>query len=139
GFQVLSLGTILVLLVIGGALLVWRLRSQWISLYETAQAVDRAHGLPDTVSTAWHYSQAGTLSELRQTHLQPLIERQHADAVEALATHSAGEAFPLQFSRVHLAALVVCGISFALFGYRYMQSESLDLSSQLATLRIPFI
>jgi len=139
GVQVLSLGAVLLLTLLGAALLVWRLRSQWISLYETAQAVDRAYGLPDTVSTAWFFSQSGALSELRQEHLEPLIERQCNEAVYALAANSASDAFPLQLSKVHLAALVVCGVAFSLFGYRYMQSESLDLSDQLATLRIPFI
>jgi|GEM_PF-1984684 len=139
GIQVLSLPAIAALVAVGIGLVIWRLRSQRIDLYQTAQAMDRSFGLPDTLSTAWHFGQQASFSDVRQAQLEPLITRQQDEALRALSAHQTGEAFPLKFSRVHLAALVVCTIAVGLFAYRYLQSESLDLQNQLASLHVPFI
>ncbi|MCW5964384.1 MAG: hypothetical protein KIT83_10125 [Bryobacterales bacterium] len=139
GAQVLSAVAVVLLAGAGTVFLAWRLRTQWLDVYRTAQELDRTWGLPDTLSTACHYEQSQLMSDARLAHLGPLIERQQQDAVEVLRSNTVHDAFPLHLGRVHLVALLVCTAAFALFGYRYFQSESLDLRDQLASLRIPFI
>lgn len=139
GVQVISAGVVLALGLLALALLAWRLHAQRLSTYQTAQEIDRAWGLPDTLSTSFHYEQSVMLSDVRLAHLQPLIQRQHQDAAAALQARDIGEAFPVRLARAHLVALLICTVAFALFGYRYFQSEQLDLNDQLAALHIPFL
>lgn len=139
GAQVLSMLTAGLLAAAGFAYLVWRLRQEWLDVYRTAQELDRAWGLADTLSTACHYEQSASMSDERLARLRPLIERQHQDAAEALRAHRVEEAFAFRMGRVHVLALLVCTVAFALFGYRYFQTAQLELSDQLAALHIPFI
>ncbi len=139
GAQVLSLIAAALLSAVGLLWLYFRLRGQWLDPYRTAQELDRRWELPDTLSTACHYRETQVLSDARLAHLRPLLERQQHDARAVLESRQVADAFPLSISRVHLTALLVCAVAFAMFAYRYFQTDQLDLRDQLAALHIPFI
>jgi hypothetical protein len=139
GVQVLATPVVLALVAAGVVLAAFRLRHQWLTIYETAQELDRAWELPDTLSTSFFCYAESVHSDERLAHLRPLIQRQHDDANSAIHDHDGLNAFPLHLARVHLVAFVLFGLAIGLFAYRYMQSEALDLNSQLATLHVPFV
>lgn len=139
GVQVLSAVPLLAIGLGGISWMAWRVRRQWLSPYETAQALDRRFALPDTLSTAWHFSHLEEDVSPRLERIRPLIERQQEEAAEALRQISPSEAFPFELGRSHLAALLLCMAALGLFGYRYFSSEDLNFREQLASLHIPFI
>nr|MCU0229038.1 hypothetical protein [Bryobacterales bacterium] len=139
GAQVLSWMAAVLLMVVGMGWLVLRLRGEWLDVYQTAQELDHSWGLPDTLSTACHYQRSHAFSDARLAHLRPLLDRQQQDATAVLEQRQIADAFPLRLGRVHLAALLICTVAVALFGYRYFQTTRLDLRDQLASLHIPFI
>lgn len=139
GAQVLSVATLLLLPLLAIGWVAWRLRRQWFNAYETAQALDRRFGFPDTLSTAWHFEHIETADSPGLERLRPVIERQRADAASALEQISVSEAFPFHLGRSHLAALILCALAVGLFGYRYFSAESLNFGEQLASLHIPFV
>ena len=137
--QVLSIVPLLALGLGGAGWVAWRIHRNWLNAYETAQTLDRRFALPDTISTAWHFSHLGEEAPARLERIQPLIERQRQEATEALDRVSIAEAFPMELGRVHLAALLLCIIAVALFSYRYFASDNLNFQKQLSSLHIPFI
>ncbi|MCZ2155927.1 MAG: hypothetical protein LC114_18830, partial [Bryobacterales bacterium] len=109
-----------------------------------AQLLDRRFHYPDTISTAWYFTRPELADPDRPEafhveRIEPLIDRQRRQAEELLEQISLREAFPLELSRVHLAALVLVIAAIALFGYRYYSSNALDFRRQLASLHIPFV
>jgi hypothetical protein len=138
GAQVLATPVLVLLALLGIGIATIRVRRHWLTIYETAQELDRTWRLPDTLSTSFYCYAGVQQSDERLSHLQPLIERQHQDAARAVHEHGGANAFPVQLARIHLVALVLFAVAVGLFAYRYMQSEELDLDGQLASLHVPF-
>jgi hypothetical protein len=102
----------------------YRFRQQVPTNYTLARELDERLALPDTLSTAYHFTAASAPSEdARQWQLA--VADQAARGVDAGAT------LPLEVKRItYVAALVVTGFA-GLIGLRYGFQDRLDLSSPM--------
>ena len=137
---VLAMGGGILLLILGTQILDWywpallfvgALAYGWYrygrtlpSDYTVAQRLDVGLGLPDTISTAFHFATAAAPNE-------DFRQRQRALADEAARQYQADQAIPWRLTRYSYAAAVM----FAMFGglmlYRYAMERRLDLSRPL--------
>ena len=101
----------------------WR---QLPSDYRIAQLLDQRLALPDTLSTAFHFAQAGAKASSEQLRL---LQRDQAEqsALEA----DVKSALPWRFSRLSTAAGLLGLVFASLMLYRYGTQSNLDLSRPL--------
>lgn len=94
--------------------------------YRVAQLLDERLALPDTLSTAWHFTQAPAGAA------EPgMRELQRDRAAQAAQQADAALAIPYRASRMTMVALGTLGVFSALMLYRYGSQSRLDLSQPL--------
>lgn len=89
--------------------------------YTVAQRLDVGLGLPDTISTAFHFATAKTGNE-------GFRERQRALADETARSYRAEQAIPWRLTRYSYAAVAFAAVFGGLMMYRYAMERRLDLS-----------
>jgi hypothetical protein len=143
-----ALGAFLLVLLVGSALLDWRLclivfagvlgwklwpLRRLPTLYRVAQRLDRTLGFPDTLSTAWFFSRATgrRASEAMKEALQQLAE-------ERSRTVDVRHAVPIEAPRAFRSAVLLAVAAAALLGVRFSRYGTLDLEPPVARVMLAF-
>ncbi len=143
-----ALGAFLLVLLVGAALLDWRLclilfagvlgwklwpLRRLPPLYAVAQRVDRNLGLPDTLSTAWFFSRASRphASAAMKETLRRLAE-------EVSRTVDVRRAMPIMVPQACRSVLLLAVAAAALLGVRFSRYGTLDLEPPVARAMLTF-
>jgi hypothetical protein len=127
GTQILDWYWPVALFVVGAGISAWRTLRFLPSQYAVAQRIDRELSLHDTLSTAWHFAQAGSARGV----LEPILMKQRSAADEMAAGIDAAAALPLRIPRHFFPALAMAGVVLSLFVVRYGITGTLDLKAPL--------
>jgi hypothetical protein len=143
-----ALGAFLLVLLMGAALLDWRLclivfagvlgwklwpLRRLPPLYTVAQRIDRKLGFPDTLSAAWFF---GRTSRRRPSQAMKETLRQLAEEVSR--TVDVRRAVPIEVPRAFRSALLLAVASVALLGVRFSRYGTLDLQPPVARAMLSF-
>lgn len=104
----------------------WRFWSKLPADYRIAQMLDQRLALPDTLSTAFYFSQPAA-----KAPSEDLRAMQRAEANEAAQAADVALALPWRWTRFSTAAASLAFVFTSLMAYRYGTQSRLDLSQPL--------